>query len=322
MSLRERLGLEHPVVQAGMGGGLSRGRLAGAVSAAGGLGTVGILGPDELRAEVAAARERADGRPVAANLLLPFARRTHRDAVAGADVVVTFWGAPQRPTDRVWLHQAGSVDEARKAVAAGADGVVVQGVEAGGHVRGTTPAFELLAQVRAAVGDGTPLWLAGGVADRTDVQRALDAGADAAVAGTRFLLTEESHAHPGYKARATAGSETLLTMLFGAGWPAPHRVLPNRATERWLREDERGPGPLRALHRATAAPLSKVSIPTMVRVARTQRPWMPLLGPAAACEGDPGGLLDAGPLYAGQTVARITDVVPAADAVRALSPAG
>ena len=67
-----------------------------------------------------------------------------------------------------------------------------------------------------------------------------DVAGVAAVLGTRFLLTEESRAHPDYKRRALTGGETLLTELFGAGWPAPHRVLPNAATERWLRQDERG----------------------------------------------------------------------------------
>src|SRR5215211_3870383 len=70
----ERLGVEHLVVQAGMGGGLSRSELAATVSEAGGLGTIGILTPDDLRAEIAAARGLT-GQPFAVNLLLPFARR-------------------------------------------------------------------------------------------------------------------------------------------------------------------------------------------------------------------------------------------------------
>ena len=74
-ALLERLGVELPVVQAGMGGGLAAARWRGAVSDAGGLGTVGFDPPERMRAEIAAARARSDGRPVAANLLLPFARR-------------------------------------------------------------------------------------------------------------------------------------------------------------------------------------------------------------------------------------------------------
>ena len=141
------------------------------------------------------------GRPIAVNVLLPFARRDWFVAAAGADAVITFWGTPKRRTPGAWLHQCGSVAEARSAHAAGADAVIVQGVEAGGHVRGATPALDLLEEVRSALPRDYPLLLAGGIAERGDVQRALDAGAVAAVAGTRFLLSEESRAHPRYKQR-------------------------------------------------------------------------------------------------------------------------
>jgi nitronate monooxygenase len=232
-SLLERLGVELPIVQAGMGGGLSRHELAAAVSEAGGLGTIAVSGAAAIRRELTAARALT-GRPLAVNVLLPFARRDWFEAVADADVVVTFWGRPRRRTPRVWLHQCGSVVEAREAHRAGADGVILQGAEAGGHVRGTVPALRLLEQACATLPPEYPLLLAGGVAERGDVRAALEAGATAAVAGTRFLLSEESHAHPGYKDRLAGASETLLTDLFGAGWPAPHRVVPNAATEQWL----------------------------------------------------------------------------------------
>ena len=200
MSLRERLGLEHPIVGAGLGGGLSRARLTVAIAEAGGLGQLGMMRPAALRSELAAHRERSAG-PVAVNLLLPFARRAHRDVAQQADAVVTFWGTPRRATSGIWLHQCGSPQEARAAADAGADGVIVQGIEAGGHVRGTTPALELLDLARRALPAGFPIWLAGGVSERADVEAALAAGADAVVVGTRFLLSEESDAHPEYKRR-------------------------------------------------------------------------------------------------------------------------
>src|SRR4051812_39029391 len=126
MSLRERLGLEHPIVGAGLGGGLSRARLTVAIAEAGGLGQLGILPPPLLRAELAAHRERT-AQPVAVNLLLPFARREHWEIARTAGVVVTFWGEPRRRTDGIWVHQCGSEGEARAAADAGADGVIVQG---------------------------------------------------------------------------------------------------------------------------------------------------------------------------------------------------
>jgi NAD(P)H-dependent flavin oxidoreductase YrpB (nitropropane dioxygenase family) len=316
----ERLGVTCPVVQAGMGGGLSRHELAAAVSEAGGLGTIAVQGAGAIERELAAARGLTE-RPLAVNLLLPFARRDWFEAAAGADVLVTFWGRPRRRTAGVWVHQCGSVAEARAAAAAGADAVIAQGVEAGGHVRGTTPAVDLLERVRAALPPGFPVLLAGGVAEREDVRGALEAGAAAAVAGTRFLLSEESRAHRGYRERLLAAEETVLTELFGAGWSAPHRVVRNEATERRLGGgDPRGPRFGRTLIRL-AAPLARRLPPSAQgRIARAQRPGSLLLSPQGPTDDGPENLLEAGPLYAGETVARIADVRPAAEIVAALTP--
>jgi len=314
----ERLGVNLPIVQAGMGGGLAGHELAAAVSEAGGLGTIGILPPDDLRAELAAAR-RLTARPIAVNLLLPFARSAHFEAASEADVLVTFWGRPARRTRNVWVHQCGSVEEAIAARAAGADAVIAQGVEAGGHVRGTVPAAELLARVRAAVPDDYPVLLAGGIVDASDVRAALDAGADAVVSGTRFLLSEESGAHPAYKERLVEADETVLTELFGVGWPGAHRVVPNEATSRWLKGDRRGPAWVRVIHRSTAPLLSRVPMRLQSRLAAAQTSGRPLFGPAVATAGGPPNLVEAGPLYAGESVARITDVRPAGELVRDLA---
>ena len=318
-SLLERLGLERPIVQAGMGGGLAGHELAAAVSGAGGLGTIGILPAGDLEKALAAARERAENKPIAVNLLLPFARRAHFDAARQADAVTTFWGRPRRPPTACWIHQCGSVDEARAAQASGADAVIAQGVEAGGHVRGTTPVLELLEQTRDALGPEYPSLAAGGMADTVDVQTALEAGADAAVLGTRFLMTPESGALAAYKQRLVESEETVLTELFGAGWPnATHRVLHNEATRRWLAKDTRGPAWVRALNVALAPALRRVPLEQQGRLARIQRADRPLLGPSAATAGFPG-LLEAGPLYAGESVARIHDIRPAAELVNDLS---
>ena len=302
-----------------MGGGLAGHQLAAAVSAAGGLGTIGFLAPDDLRSEIAAARRLSD-RPLAVNLLLPFARRGHFEAASEADVVVTFWGSPKRQTSKIWIHQCGSVEEALAAREAGADAVIAQGVEAGGHVRGTVPAVQLLARVRGAVPDDYPVLSAGDVADASDVKARLDAGAEAVVCGTRFLMTEESGAHSTYKARLVEARETIVTELFGAGWPAPHRVVPNQATVRWLGRDLRGPGWLRMFHRATAPAFSRVPVAMQFRLAATQKPSRPMFGPTAATVDGPPNLIDAGPLYAGECIDRIADIRPAGELVRELAP--
>lgn len=325
MSILERLGVG-PIVQAGMGGGLSRHELATAVSEAGGLGTIAVNGAAAIRRELAAARALT-ARPLAVNLLLPFARRDWFEAAEAADVVVTFWGRPRRRTTRTWLHQCGSVEEARAAYGAGADAAIVQGVEAGGHVRGETPALELLEQARAALPPDYPVLVAGGIAGHEDVRQALEIGAAGAVAGTRFLLSEESRAHPGYRQRLLDADETLLTDLFGMGWPASHRVVPNEATERWLRKGASGSDPARrapALNRAinrASAPGARYMPPSLQRrLIAAQRPGSRLLTPQGATDDGPTTLVDAGPLYAGDTVRRIADVRPAAEIVARLTP--
>lgn len=316
-ALMERLRVEVPVVQAGMGGGLAGHELAAAVSESGGLGTIGYVPPEDLRLEIAAAR-RLTGGPLAVNLLLPFARRSHFEAASEAEVLVTFWGTPKRRTSKIWIHQCGSVGEALAARAAGADAVIAQGVEAGGHVRGSAPAADLLAAVRAALPD-YPVLSAGAVADASDLSARLDAGAEAVVCGTRFLMSEESGGHPAYKARLVAARETVLTELFGAGWPAPHRVVSNAATVRWLRHGPRGPRWLRLLNRATAPALSRAPASMQFRLASSQKPSRPMFGPVAATVDGPPNLVDAGPLYAGRCVDRIDDIRPARELVRELA---
>jgi NAD(P)H-dependent flavin oxidoreductase YrpB (nitropropane dioxygenase family) len=161
---------------------------------------------------------------------------------------------------------------------------------------------------------------AGGIATADDVRARLTAGADAVVAGTRFVLSPECRAHPEYKRRLVEARETVLTELFGAGWPAPHRVVPNEATRRWLGEDPRGPAWLRTANRLTAPVLGRMPPALQARMSSAQRPGSPLLGPAAATAGRGENLLKAGPLYAGESVARIDDIRPAGELVRALAP--
>lgn len=310
-----------------MAGGVARGELAGAVSAAGGLGTVGMMAPRAFAAALTDARRRAVGKPVAANLLVPFLRTDHLRACVetGAALVVLHGGLSRRAVARLRpagvpvFATVGTAEEAVRALAAGCGGLVVQGLEAGGHLVGVEPLEQALPRVREAVGDNAPLLAAGGIAEAADVRRMLELGAVAAVMGTRFLLTEESHAHPGYRRRVLGAERTLDTLLFGLGWPMRHRVVPNAATERWCRDDERGPLLVRAVNRA-GAPLGRLTpLGAMGRLAALQRPDLPFFSPALPLAGMPDDAVDRCALYAGETARRIREVVPAAEAVERLA---
>jgi NAD(P)H-dependent flavin oxidoreductase YrpB (nitropropane dioxygenase family) len=179
--------------------------------------------------------------------------------------------------------------------------------------------LELVERVRAAV--KIPVLAAGGIVDREGVGQALDAGADAAVLGTRFLLSDESRAHPDYKRRCLEADSTVLTELFGFGWAdAPHRVIPNAATRRWLGHDPRGPGWIRLINRLASPLVLRVPEGLQDRGLAIQRPSLPFLGPPMALDDGPRSLLDSGPLYAGANVTRISDIRPAAQIVSDLTP--
>jgi nitronate monooxygenase len=111
--------------------------------------------------------------------------------------------------------------------------------------------------------------------------------------------------------------ETLVTELFGVGWPsAPHRVVPNAATDRWLRRERRGPRWAAALGRA-ATPLAAHLSGLPLR--GWQRPWLPLYSPEPPLEGAPDRLVDAAPLYAGESALRIQELAQAGPLVRELA---
>jgi NAD(P)H-dependent flavin oxidoreductase YrpB (nitropropane dioxygenase family) len=113
---------------------------------------------------------------------------------------------------------------------------VTEGVEAGGHLSGDIQAMALLPSVLGIAGTRA-VFLAGGIAAADDTRAALEGGASGVVAGTRFLLTRESRAHPEYQRRIFASDNTFRTTLFGCGWPAPHREVANAATRRWCHGD-------------------------------------------------------------------------------------
>jgi nitronate monooxygenase len=238
------LGCDYPVVLAGMGG-VARSELVAAVSEAGGFGFLGMVRepPELIRAEIASVRAATD-RPFGVNLIpaatAPDLLEAEVDAIVTERIaaVTLFWDLRPHLLDRLHaagckvLCQIGSVDEAAQAASAGADIVIAQGFEAGGHVRGRTNLMNLVAEVVARV--EVPVLAAGGIVDGKGLAAAIARGAQGAVIGTAFLATRESFAHEYHKKRIVTAEPgtTVHTEAFHINWPvgAPVRVLPNSVT--------------------------------------------------------------------------------------------
>lgn len=299
----ELVGCQVPIQLAGMGA-TSTPELAAAVSNAGGLGMLTFI-TDDLSADVDATLAATAGRPFGVNFLMPFFDRTLLEAIAHrVRIVEWFWGRPDpvlvgvaHDAGALAAWQVGSRDEAAAAADAGCDLIVAQGVEAGGHVRGTVGLLPLLDAVLGAV--EVPVVAAGGIGTGRGVAAVLAAGASAARIGTRFAATRESGAHPSYKqalVRAEA-ADTVLTQTFSVGWPeAPHRVLRSavQAAE--------------ALDAEQAGEASGGGFPPVI-------PRFAVQSPNRATRGH----IEAMALYAGQSVTAVTAITPAADVLREIA---
>jgi nitronate monooxygenase len=326
VDIADRLRLDVPVGQAGMGGGLAGAALAAAVAKAGGLGTLGLVTPRQLRTAIDQVRAEVAGRAIAVNLLLPFVSRRHVAVCVDArvDVVVLAFGENRRLVEHLRdagifvFVMVGTQAQARNAVAWGADGLIAQGREAGGHLVGTVPALDFLPDAVAVAGN-RPVFLAGGIATGADTRAALAAGASGVIAGTRFLMTHEANANGEYQRRIMHADITIETTLFGMSWPLRHRVVPNAATRRWCRNDGRAKALPSALNRMSR-PLSVLGYLDAGALLRLQSPARPLFTPLAPIAEMPDSWVDRAALYAGDTARRINEITSAEQAVRDLSP--
>jgi nitronate monooxygenase len=308
------LGIELPILQAPMGG-CAVPPLAAAVSNAGGLGMLGVswFELDVMRAVIGETRRLTD-RPFAVNLALewPQAERLAICLDEGVRIVSLFWGDPTpyvrsiHAAGALLLQTVGSADEARRAVDAGADVVVAQGWEAGGHVWSQVATLPLVPRVVDAVRP-TPVVAAGGIADGRGVAAVLVLGAAGAWIGTRFLASEEAFIHPSYRDRVIAARETdtVYTTLFDVGWPAaPHRTLRNSTVAAWESAGQPASG-TRPGEGETVA-----TLPDGTPVPRYSE-----IPPLPGMEGDIESLVH----YAGQSAGLVSRVRPAADIVRELA---
>jgi nitronate monooxygenase len=241
--LCDLLGIEAPVVLAPMGGAVTP-TLTAAVSNAGALGMLPLswTPPEEIATIVDETRQQTE-HPFGVNLGLAWDQRERLASAltAGIRVVSFFWGdasgviGEAREADAIVFVTVGTADEGRAAAAAGADVVVAQGWEAGGHVWGTVSTLALVPRVVDAVAP-VPVVAAGGIADGRGLAAVLALGAAGAWVGTRFLAATEAAIHPDYRRRILAAGEadTFYGTLFDRGWPdAPHRTLRNSTVEAW-----------------------------------------------------------------------------------------
>lgn len=323
----ESLGLRWPVMQAALGGGISTAERAIAVSQAGGLGTIGIMPESEFAAEIDRARIDLGNLPFAANLLMPLVRDGHIRVCIDkrVPVVTLFFGHSRAVIEALQdagcyvMQQVGSQREADKALAEGVHALIVQGVEAGGHVLATEPLGTLFPRLRAAFPD-VPMLAAGGIHDADSARWARELGADGVAGGTRFLLTRESNANAEYKQRLLKARRTILTDLFGFGWHAPHRVVPNAATRRWCGKLGRAPAWVSRINVLGETLARILPLGAAARLTRLQRPGVPfyLPFPATRSMRMDGAVM---PLYAGDCVSRIHTEFRASDIVSDLARA-
>ncbi|MCO5297533.1 MAG: nitronate monooxygenase [Fimbriimonadaceae bacterium] len=216
--------------------------LAAAVSHAGGMGSMALTWTDPATAAQHIRQVlEATSNPFFVNFALAFPPVSLDAALdAGVPIVTFSWGDPEPHLARVRAAgakvgiQVTSAAGAKRAIDHGADFLVCQGNEAGGHVQSSTPLPELLPRILQTVGD-VPVIAAGGMAHGRDIARVLKLGARGAILGTRFVACRESRAHPEYKRQLVeAEGATALTVCFDGAWPySAHRVLRNSTLETW-----------------------------------------------------------------------------------------
>jgi nitronate monooxygenase len=281
---------------------------------------LGLLGtswdkPDVMRENIRATRALTKG-AFAVNLAMPWDQHERLDIALeeGVKVVSLFWGDPApyvrkaKDAGAIVMQTVATPEEARIAADLGADIIVAQGVESGGHVWSTISTMVLVPLVCDAVPQ-VPVVAAGGMADARGVRAALALGAQGVWLGTRFLATVESGAHDDFKQRLVAAraSDTVYTTLFDQGWPdAPHRALRNSTVRMW--EAAGCPASGKRPHEGEVVgafpngdPIRRYGVPAPMQGA--------------------SGEIEAFALYAGQSVGLIRNLPPVASVMQELAQA-
>ena len=241
----ELLGIQYPIIQGGMAW-VAEHHLAAAVSAAGGLGLIGgANAPGEVvREEIRKAKEITD-KPIGVNVML---LSPHADDVAkvvveeGIKVVTTGAGNPEKYME-MWkaagikvIPVVASVALAKRMEKYGADAVVAEGCESGGHI-GEQTTMTLVPQVADAV--SIPVIAAGGIADGRGIAAAFMLGAEAVQIGTRFVVSNESIVHENYKQRIISAKD-IDSVVTGRSTGHPVRTIRNKTTREYLKLEKEG----------------------------------------------------------------------------------
>ena len=307
------LRIELPIIQAPISNATCP-KLAAAVSNSGGLGMLSVTWrePEEIRAVIRETRSLTE-KPFGINLVLEtdVHDRLNICLEEGVKIVSLFWGAPNsdirasHQAGAVVMYSVGSVSEAEEAASAGADVIVAQGWEAGGHVRGTVSTLTLVPAVVDAVAP-IPVVAAGGIADGRGIAAVFALGASAAMLGTRFVASEEALSHHTYKQKLLGAGvgDTIYSMLFDVGWEnTTHRILRNSTVEIWEKAGRppRGERPNEGqviARKADGTPVVRYSFSS----------------PLETMQGDVEAMVH----YAGQSVGLIRGILPAAKIVQQL----
>lgn len=243
--LTELLGIQYPIIQGGMAW-VAEYHLAAAVSNAGGIGLIGAASapPEVVREQIKKCKELTD-RPFGVNVMLlnPNAEEVAKIVVEeGVPVVTTGAGNPGKFM-ALWkeagvkvIPVVASVAMAKMMERAGADAVVAEGMESGGHI-GSITTMALVPQVVDAV--SIPVVAAGGIGDGRGLAAAMMLGAEGVQMGTRFVAAKESIVHPNYKERLIKASD-IDSEVTGMSTGHPVRSLRNKMTKEYLRLEKEG----------------------------------------------------------------------------------
>ena len=257
----ELLQIEYPIIQGGMAW-VAEHHLAAAVSEAGGFGLIGAASapPEIVREEIRKAKELTD-KPFGVNIMLlnPNADEVAKIVVEeGIQAVTTGAGNPEKYMS-MWkeagvkvIPVVASVAMAKRMERYGADAVVAEGMEAGGHI-GNQTTMALIPQIVDAV--NIPVIAAGGIGDGRGIAASFMLGAEGVQMGTRFVVADESIVHENYKNRIVKAKD-IDSVVTGQSTGHPVRCLRNQMTKEYIKKEQEGV-PFEELERMTLGSLRK-----------------------------------------------------------------